>query len=69
MTWCQKKKYCQQNVNILSISDNYGTICHLWPLGTYIALMDSEVRMSDEGDERSLRTMEELRTNKELIDN
>jgi hypothetical protein len=35
---------CQQNVNILSISDNNGTICHLWPLGTYIALMVSEVR-------------------------
>ena len=31
--------------------------------------MVSEVRMSDEGNERSLRTMEELRTNKELIDN
>lgn len=69
MTRFQKKKCCQQNVNILSIADNNVTICHLWPLGTCIALMVSEVRMSDEGAERNLRTMEELRINKELIDN
>lgn len=61
--------YCHQNVNILSNSDNNGTICHLWPLGTYIALMVSEVQRSFEDDERNLRTMEELRINKELIDN
>ena len=64
-----KREYCQQSVNILSIADNNGTICHLWSLGTHIALMLSEVRTSDEGNERSLRTTEELRTNKELIDN
>ena len=52
--------YCQQNVNILSIADNSGTICHLWPLGTYIALMASDVRRLDEGDERNLRMTEEL---------
>ena len=61
--------YCQQSVNILSIADNNGTICHLWSLGTYIALMVSEVRMSYEGNERNLRTMDEPRINKELIDN
>ena len=39
-------------------------------MGTDIALMVSEVRPSDEGNERNLRTMEELRVNnKELIDN
>lgn len=44
-------------------------ICLLWPLGTHVALMVSEVRTSDEGNERSQRTMEELMINKELIDN
>ena len=39
-----KEKYCQQRVNILSITDNNDTICHLCPLGTHIALKVSEVR-------------------------
>jgi len=60
---------CQQSVNILSIADNDGTICHQLFLGTDIALMVSEVRPSDEGNERNLRTMDEPRINKELIDN
>ena len=60
---------CQQSVNILSIADNDGTICHQLFTGTDIALMVSEVRPSDEGNERNLRTMDEPRINKELIDN
>ena len=60
---------CQQSVNILSIADNDGTICHQLFIGTDIALMVSEVRPSDEGNERNLRTMDEPRINKELIDN
>ena len=65
-----KGKCCQQYVNILSVSANDGTICHHLCLGTQVALMLSEVRPSDEGNERNLRTMEELRINtKELIDN
>ena len=51
---------CQQSVNILSIADNDDTICHLWLLGTHIALRFSEVRTLDKGNERNLRTMEEL---------
>jgi hypothetical protein len=35
---------CQQSVNILSIADNDGTICHQLFIGTDIALMVSEVR-------------------------
>ena len=64
-----KEKCCQQSVNILSIADNDGTICHHLFIGTDIALMVSEVRPSDEGNERNLRTMDEPRINKELIDN
>ena len=60
---------CQYSVNILSIAANDGTICHQLFTGTDIALMVSEVRQSDEGNERDLRTMDEPRINKKLIDN
>lgn len=51
---------CHQNVNYLSFADNPVTICHLGASGTQIALRISEVRVSDEGNARSLRTTEEL---------
>ena len=60
---------CQQSVNILSIADNNGTICHQLFTGTDIALMVSEVRPSAKDNEKYLRAMDEPRINKEFIDN
>jgi len=64
-----KEKCCQQSVNILSIADNDGTICHNLFIGTDIALKSVKFRSRTKATKGTGGRWKNFKRYKELIDN